>query len=163
MYAGRNLSSEEIKRTKLKLSAAFLFFYCKYYKKTGYCCHYLARMNLETYSEGSHILLTLKVSDVNLLLDYDSFIRKVKEILVANDTEVVGETHHIFSNGSFTSAVILKESHLCIHTWPEFSQLTFDILLCNYFGDNSQKTENIANAVTEYFAGQIINEHKIKR
>ena len=120
-------------------------------------------MELEAYSEGLHILLTLKVSEANLLLDYDSFIKKVKEILSQNETEVVGETHHIFSNGSFTSAVILKESHLCIHTWPEFSQLTFDILLCNYFGDKSHKTETIAKAVTDYFSGQIIKEHKIRR
>ena len=142
---------------------AFLFFYCKSSKKIRYCCHYLAQMELEAYSEGLHILLTLKVSEANLLLDYDSFIKKVKEILSENETEVVGETHHIFSNGSFTSAVILKESHLCIHTWPEFSQLTFDILLCNYFGDNSHKTETIAKAVTDYFSGQIIKEHKIRR
>jgi len=120
-------------------------------------------MDLESYSEGLHILLTLKVSDDNLLLDYDSFIHKVKAILLENETEVVGETHHIFPNGSFTSAVILKESHLCIHTWPEFSQLTFDILLCNYFGDNSSKTKTIAKAVTDYFSGQIIKEHKIRR
>lgn len=120
-------------------------------------------MKLEPYSEGLHILLTLKVSDENLLLNYDSFIKKVKEILIANDTEVVGETHHIFSNGSFTSAVILKESHLCIHTWPEYQQLTFDILLCNYFSDNTQKTDTIAKAVTDYFSGQIIKEHKIQR
>lgn len=120
-------------------------------------------MELEAYSEGLHILLTLKVSDNSLLLNYDPFIKRVKEILAENNTEVVGETHHIFDNGSFTSAVILKESHLCIHTWPEFSQLTFDILLCNYFGDNSKKTEAIAKAVTQYFSGQIIKEHKIQR
>ena len=118
---------------------------------------------LEIYQEGLHVLLTLKVKNPQLLTNYYAYLEYAKKVLAECDTDVVGETFHIFDNQSFTSAIILKESHLCIHTWPEFSQLTFDILLCNYFGDNSHKTETIAKAVTDYFSGQIIKEHKIRR
>ncbi len=118
---------------------------------------------LEIYQEGLHVLLTLKVGNPDLLTNYFSYLNYAKKLLAECDTEVVGETFHIFNNGSFTSAIILKESHLCIHTWPEFGQLTLDLLLCNYYGDNTAKVEKISSRLIDYFEGEIIKEHKIRR
>lgn len=118
---------------------------------------------LEIYQEGLHVLLTLKVENPNLLTDYFSFLDFAKKLLTECDTEVVGETFHIFDNDSFTSAIILKESHLCIHTWPEFQQLTLDLLLCNYYNDNTEKVQKISSKLVEYFGAAIIKEHKISR
>jgi S-adenosylmethionine decarboxylase len=77
--------------------------------------------------------------------------------------EIVGITDHVFDNQSFTAAVCLKESHLCIHTWPEFKQLTFDVFLCNYTQDNTQKVEQIADEIVQYFNADVIQKHKIHR
>ncbi len=114
-------------------------------------------------SKGLHILLTLETESEALLLDSEAFLAFTESILATKDVEIVGVTNHVFENQSFTSAVCLKESHLCIHTWPEFKQLTFDIFLCNYLQDNSEKVEKIANEVIEYFKAKTIQKHKIYR
>lgn len=118
---------------------------------------------LEIYQEGLHVLLTLKVENADLLTNYAEYLAYAKKLLAECDTAVVGETFHIFDNQSFTSAIILKESHLCIHTWPEFQQLTLDLLLCNYYGDNTEKVEKITSKLLTYFQAEIIKEHKIRR
>lgn len=114
-------------------------------------------------SKGLHILMTLETSSAEMLTDCDQFITFSDKLLLQFKVEIVGLTHHIFDNGSFTAAICLKESHLCIHTWPEFNQLTFDIFLCNYLQDNTKKVEEIADSYKQYFKGKIINEHKIYR
>ena len=118
---------------------------------------------LQIYQEGLHVLLTLQVDNPDLLINYPQYLDYAKKLLEECDTEVVGETFHIFDNNSFTSAIILKESHLCIHTWPEFQQLTLDLLLCNYYGNNTEKVEKITSKLLTYFEAQIIKEHKIRR
>jgi S-adenosylmethionine decarboxylase len=114
-------------------------------------------------SKGLHILLTLETESEALLLDSEGFLTFTKNILKTKDVEIVGITNHVFENQSFTSAVCLKESHLCIHTWPEFRQLTFDVFLCNYTQDNTAKVEKIADEVVEYFKAKTIQKHKIYR
>lgn len=114
-------------------------------------------------SKGLHILLTLETELEDLLLDNNGFLKYTDIILKNKEVEIVGITNHVFENKSFTSAVCLKESHLCIHTWPEYKQLTFDVFLCNYMQDNTEKVEQIADEVIDYFKAKIIQKHKIYR
>ncbi|MEC3877094.1 S-adenosylmethionine decarboxylase family protein [Chryseobacterium salviniae] len=114
-------------------------------------------------SKGLHILLTLETESEALLLDSGCFLEFTRNMLSTKDVEIVGVTSHIFENQSFTAAVCLKESHLCIHTWPEFRQLTFDVFLCNYLQDNTTKVEKIAEEIIEYFKAKTIQKHKIYR
>lgn len=46
-------------------------------------------------------------------------------------------------DGGATGALVLAESHLAIHTWPERAGATLDIYVCNVTGDNSGKAENL--------------------
>lgn len=114
-------------------------------------------------NKGLHILLTLETESEDLLLDSEGFLEFTEQILRTKEVEIVGITTHVFENQSFTSAVCLKESHLCIHTWPEFRQLTFDVFLCNYTQDNTAKVEQIADEVVQYFKANTIQKHKIYR
>lgn len=46
-------------------------------------------------------------------------------------------------DGGATGAVVLAESHLAIHTWPERDGATLDVYVCNYTADNKDKAEAV--------------------
>lgn len=120
-------------------------------------------MNLNTYSPGLHKLVTLQVDDVNLLTNSAAFIAFSEKIIQEFELEKVGIITHNFENNSFTIAICLKESHICIHTWPEFKQLTLDVYLCNYLQDNTQKVKSITNAFIKYFNAFVLKDFEINR
>lgn len=120
-------------------------------------------MSNTTHLLGLHILLTLSTDREAKLSDYPAFIEQVDSLLNKYDLEKVGNTYFIFDNASFTSAICLKESHLCIHTWPEIKSITLDVYLCNYQKDNTQIVKNIAEALIAYFEATIITKHEIFR
>lgn len=120
-------------------------------------------MDSQKYSPGLHKLLTLKVAQAHRLTGLDAFEKFTEIVLTAHQLEKVGFSSHIFDNDSFTAAVCLMESHICIHTWPEYGQLTLDIYLCNYLKDNSAKVRNISAAYIAYFDAEIIKDFEIYR
>jgi S-adenosylmethionine decarboxylase len=120
-------------------------------------------MNSNSYSPGLHKLVTLQVEIIQKLTNSKGFIAVTNQILNKYNLEQVGAVIHDFDNNSFTIAVCLKESHICIHTWPEFSQLTLDVYLCNYLQDNSTKVRAVTQEYIEYFDAVIIKDFEINR
>lgn len=41
---------------------------------------------------------------------------------------VLGEEFCVFPNGAVTGVLVLAQSHLCIHTWPELALANVDLL-----------------------------------
>jgi S-adenosylmethionine decarboxylase len=48
----------------------------------------------------------------------------------AGNGHVLDTSHAIFPNGAITLVLILAESHLSIHTWPEESLIAIDLFSC---------------------------------
>jgi S-adenosylmethionine decarboxylase len=48
----------------------------------------------------------------------------------AGDGHVLDASHVVFPNGAITLVLILAESHLSIHTWPEESLVAIDLFSC---------------------------------
>jgi S-adenosylmethionine decarboxylase len=46
----------------------------------------------------------------------------------AGGARVVGEELYVFPNGGVTGVLVLAQSHLSIHTWPEFGLANVDLL-----------------------------------
>jgi S-adenosylmethionine decarboxylase len=66
---------------------------------------------------------------------------------------VVGEVFHRFPPpGGVTGVVLLAESHLAVHTWPELGAVTVDVYVCNLAGDNSAKAQALMSALEAAFA-----------
>ncbi|MGH2664567.1 S-adenosylmethionine decarboxylase family protein [Flavobacterium sp.] len=120
-------------------------------------------MNSISYSPGLHKLTTLQVEENQKLTDSKGFVAVTHTILEKYNLEKLGIVVHDFENNSFTIAVCLKESHICIHTWPEFGQLTLDVYLCNYLQDNSQKVKAVMDDYVAYFNAIIIKDFEIER
>lgn len=51
---------------------------------------------------------------------------------------IIGEIFHQFSPQGVTGVVAIAESHLCIHTWPEYGYAAVDIFTC---GESFDPTE----------------------
>lgn len=50
-----------------------------------------------------------------------------------------------------TATVLLAESHLCVHTWPEQGAVTLDVYVCNFGGDHSAKARALLAMLLELF------------
>ena len=79
---------------------------------------------------GTHLLLELKECNPRLLNDLE-FIRQTM-LRTANDVgaTVVGESFHRFSPQGVTGILAIAESHISIHTWPEYGYAAADIFAC---------------------------------
>jgi S-adenosylmethionine decarboxylase len=68
------------------------------------------------------------VRDAAVLTD----VERVRDILVAGagagGATIVGEAFHVFPNGAVTGVLVLAQSHLSIHTWPEYALANVDLL-----------------------------------
>ena len=54
--------------------------------------------------------------------------------------------------GGVTGTVLLAESHLAIHTWPETGSVTIDVYVCNFSDDNSGKARALMEGAIAAFA-----------
>ena len=79
---------------------------------------------------GKHLLLELNGCDHKLLND----ISFIKETMLAAAKEsgatVLGESFHQFSPQGVSGVIIIAESHLTVHTWPEHGYAGADIFTC---------------------------------
>lgn len=64
---------------------------------------------------------------------------------------IVAEAFHRFPAGGATGAVVLAESHVAVHTWPELAAVTLDIYVCNFSQDNRAAAEHAYAALHAAF------------
>ena len=65
----------------------------------------------------------------------------------------VGALFHSFGEGAgVTGVVVLAESHLSVHTWPEDGYVTLDVYVCSYSTDNRQRAQALFDAVVQAFS-----------
>ena len=100
--------------------------------------------------QGLHIIADLyNCPNSNCLVSADALRELCVDACKNAGLSVLGEHFYQFDSfdqiqaGGVTGAVILAESHLAIHTWPERNGATLDIYVCNVTGDNSQRAENL--------------------
>ncbi|MFN9747333.1 MAG: adenosylmethionine decarboxylase, partial [Betaproteobacteria bacterium] len=66
--------------------------------------------------------------------------------------QAVGEQFHCCpAPAGVTGAVLLAESHLAVHTWPEHGTVTVDAFVCNASADNTGRAERLLEAVVAPF------------
>ena len=79
---------------------------------------------------GKHLLLELRDCNREVLNDLP-YLRNT--LLAAADrvgATVIGQSFHQFSPHGVTGVIAIAESHLCIHTWPEYGYAAVDIFTC---------------------------------
>jgi S-adenosylmethionine decarboxylase len=90
------------------------------------------------------------------------------EAVLAQGLQPVGQLFHSFpasqqGPGGVTATVLLAESHLCVHTWPEQAAVTLDVYVCNFGGDHSAKAEALMTALLALFQPGHVSRHSLHR
>ena len=80
---------------------------------------------------GIHLMLELKECNRDLLDDLtyvkDSMVKAADEV----GAHIIGESFHRFHPHGVTGILAIAESHICIHTWPEYGYAAADIFTCS--------------------------------
>ena len=81
-----------------------------------------------------------------LLTDADRLASLCRAAVEASALTLVDEKYvqfpeHAGQPGGVTGAVLLAESHLAVHSWPERRSVTLDVYVCNFSTDNTAKAE----------------------
>ncbi|MBK6355901.1 MAG: adenosylmethionine decarboxylase [Betaproteobacteria bacterium] len=81
---------------------------------------------------------------------------------------VVGRLFHAFQDAGgqpagVTGTVVLAESHLAVHTWPEIASVTLDIYVCNFSGDNSEQAHALFDEVITVFSPKRLEKQAVAR
>ncbi len=79
---------------------------------------------------GVHYILELYDCPFELLNDLEFVMRSLKEAVVKARATLLGEVSHQFHPQGVTALLLLSESHISIHTWPESGYAALDIFTC---------------------------------
>jgi S-adenosylmethionine decarboxylase len=107
---------------------------------------------------GLHLTadLTHCACDAALLTDADRLGALCVQAVTDAGLQAVAHLFHTFpatalGAGGVTATVLLAESHLCVHTWPEQAAVTLDVYVCNFGGDHSSKAHVLMTALLGLF------------
>ena len=103
-----------------------------------------------------------------LLTDLAKLSTLCREATIAAGLTIVDEKYHVFPDyngqpGGITGAVLLAESHLALHTWPERSGVTLDVYVCNFTADNSAKAERLMRSLVAALAPARVQVQRLQR
>ena len=86
------------------------------------------------------------------------------QAVAAAGLQPVGELFHQFpAPGGVTGIVLLAESHLAVHTWPELGGVALDVYVCNLHADNSARAQGLLTALQAAFAPAAAQHHAVQR
>lgn len=79
---------------------------------------------------GNHILVEFMQCDPHIMNDVATIERNMVEAAEKAEATVINSTFHHFSPYGVSGVVVIQESHLAIHTWPEYGYAAVDLFTC---------------------------------
>lgn len=108
---------------------------------------------------GRHVLAEIYGCNFNVLND----VNKVEDIMVNAALEAGAEVRevvfHKFSPQGVSGVVVISESHLAIHTWPELGYAAVDVFTC---GDKVNPWD-ACNFLAEMFGAESVDAKETQR
>jgi S-adenosylmethionine decarboxylase proenzyme len=101
-----------------------------------------------------------------LMRDGASLSATCERLAAAAGLTVVGRQFHAFApagDAGLTGVLLLAESHLAIHTWPELGAVTLDVFVCNFVEDNSGKAQRLVDALVPLFHAARVQRQQLSR
>lgn len=90
---------------------------------------------------GRHALLDLYGCNPDILNDTKYLQSLFKQTALDLECTVVQEVFHHFAPHGVSGVVVIAESHLAIHTWPEYGYAAVDLFTCSESTELAALTE----------------------
>ncbi len=108
--------------------------------------HYQSKLSTPAII-GRHVLVDLWDCDRQLLDNRACLVELLRLAAEASHATVLQVTSHQFEPQGITALALLAESHISIHTWPEYGYAAVDILTCGQAMDPQVGAEVIKQAL----------------
>ncbi len=107
------------------------------------------------FNLGQHLLAEFYECNSNILNNVQLIEDAMTEAAVACGATVITKNFHHFSPFGVSGVVIISESHLAIHTWPEYGYAAVDLFTCGDSCDPKVAYEYLQkkfNATTAFYS-----------
>ncbi|NLY51399.1 MAG: S-adenosylmethionine decarboxylase proenzyme [Firmicutes bacterium] len=108
---------------------------------------------------GRHVLCEAYGCDPKVLDDRDQVENIMVQAALHAGAEVREVAFHKFAPQGVSGVVVISESHLAIHTWPEYEYAAIDVFTC---GDTVDPW-NALNYMLEHFKAKDTDSSEVKR
>ena len=102
---------------------------------------------------GTHIIVELSDCNAQILSDVDQVTNILVTAAREANAEVLQTAFHRFMPQGVSGVVVIAESHLSIHTWPEYGYAAMDIYTC---GDHTDPWKACRYAAQKFEAKQML-------
>ena len=109
-------------------------------------------------SVGVHVLADISGSQSPLLNDAGGLEVLLREAATTAGATVLAAHHHAFSPQGASAIVVLAESHVSIHTWPEWGGATLDAYTCG-----GADPERLVDILVEHLAPAHVRRATVRR
>ena len=108
----------------------------------------------EKAATGLHLIGDLYecAGEPGVMVDADTLRGRCLRLVRESGLTAAGDYFHQFGEGGgVTGVVVLMESHMSVHTWPEKGYVTVDVYVCNYSTDNRGKAQRLFQGLVDTF------------
>ena len=96
---------------------------------------------------GVHAILEFYGCDFEVIDSIGLLQDAMREVAARCDMTVLGEVMHKFEPLGTSGVLLVAESHVSFHTWPEFGYAAFDVFTCNLKTDLMEVHNLIATSI----------------
>jgi len=104
-------------------------------------------MKYQSPARGNEISCVMRGINAKTLNDHKKLEKALLWALKEDRFTILKKASHVFEPNGFTLVVLLAESHVSIHTYPEHGSMYFGLYSCRGEGDGKKTYEIFRDAV----------------
>ncbi|MFN7928124.1 MAG: adenosylmethionine decarboxylase [Blastocatellia bacterium] len=108
---------------------------------------------------GHHFLIEMYECDAALLNDVAMIRRQMLNVARACQMTIIHHYFHCFTPHGISGFIVIAESHLAIHTWPECGYAAVDLFTCG----RTDLLENCIQHLRQQFGCQRLTTVQVQR
>ncbi len=103
---------------------------------------------MQKLSLGKHLLVEFYNCDAEILKNVDQVEQLMNQAADACGATIVQSSFHQFEPWGVSGVVVISESHLAIHTWPEYRYASVDLFTCGDTVDPMVAYHHLKNSLS---------------